>query len=157
MLEELVLQIGPAVGNATASNTSMQLAQSLSGLVTAVSLLVGAVVPLIVSVLSYVKARSHDPKIDNALDTAISVGKLTTATANKALENKESIKAAIEIGLAVTPEQAKKTLAEKQALIEKLSKEITATSAQISRLKPSIPGKADADTIPDLPRENDIK
>ena len=155
MLESILLQIAPATSNIT-TTTTPALSESLTGLVNAVSLLVGAVIPLIVSVLSYVKARSHDPKIDNALDTAISVGKLTTATANKALENKESIKAAIELGLTVTPEQAQKTLAEKQALVEKLNKEIAATTAQIKQLRPLIPGNADADTITNLPREKDF-
>jgi hypothetical protein len=128
-------------------------AESLTSLVTAISLLVGAVAPLIISSLSYIKAKSHDPKIDKALDTAISVGKLSTAVSNKALENKESIKAAIELGLAVTPEEAQKTIAQKQALLEKLNAEIAATSAQLKRLQPLIPGEANADTIADLPRE----
>jgi hypothetical protein len=41
-------------------------------------------------------------------------------------------------------------------LIDKLNKEIQATNAQISRLVPLIPGEANADTIPDLPREKDF-
>lgn len=147
MLDPILLQV------AGASATNPSIAESLTGLVTAVSLLVGAVVPLIISVLSYVKAKSHDPKIDKALDTAISVGKLSTAISNKALENKESIKSAVELGLSVTPEETQKTIAQKQALIDKLNGEIAATSAQLKRLQPLIPGEANADTIADLPRE----
>jgi hypothetical protein len=74
-----------------------------------------SITALILSVLSYVKAKSQDRKIDNALDTAMSVGKLATAMTNKVLENKESIKAAVELGLRVTPEDAQKSIAEKQA------------------------------------------
>jgi hypothetical protein len=50
------------------------------------------VAPLIVSGLAYVKAKSQDPKINEAADTGIYVGQLATATANKALENKQNIK-----------------------------------------------------------------
>ena len=46
---------------------------------------------------------------------------------------------------------------EKKALIDKLNKEIQATEAQIKRITPMIPGQANADTIPDLPRESDFK
>ena len=66
--------------------------ESISGLVNAVSLLVGAVVPLIIAVFSYVKAKSHDPKIDQAMNTGIAVGRIATATANKALENKKILR-----------------------------------------------------------------
>jgi hypothetical protein len=47
-------------------------------------------------------------------------------------------------------------LVEKQGLVEKLNKEIKATEAQIRRITPKIPGEANADTIPNLPREKDF-
>jgi hypothetical protein len=61
MFESLLLQ---AAGGTTVPTAS----ESLSGLINAISLLVGAVVPLIISVLTYVKASSHDPQIKKALE-----------------------------------------------------------------------------------------
>jgi hypothetical protein len=151
MLEQILFAI--AGTNSTNPPVPPTPAESLTSLVTAVSLLVGAVAPMIISSLSYVKAKSHDPKIDKALDTAISVGKLSTAISNKALENKESIRSAIQLGISITPEEAQKALAQKHELIEKLNGEIAATSGQLKRLQPLIPGEANADTIADLPRE----
>ena len=139
-----------------AGTTSPTSSESIGSLINAVSLLVGAVVPMIVASLSYVKARSHDPKINEALDTGIAVGKLATATANKALENKESIKSALQMGLSVVPQDQQQVITQKQTLIDQLTKEISATSAQINQLKPMIPGKANADTITNLPREKDF-
>jgi hypothetical protein len=132
------------------------ISESLSQLINSVALLVGVVAPLVVSGLAYVKAKSQDPKIKEAAETGIYVGHLATATANKALENKQNIKELIDFSLKVSPEDAKKMLAEKQALIDKLNKEIQATQAQIKRITPMIPGQANADTISDLPREKDF-
>src|SRR5918993_670248 len=115
--------------NNTAITTSTS--ESLSELINSVSLLVGVVAPLIVSGLAYVKAKSQDPKIKDAEETGIYVGRLATATANKALENKQNIKEMIDFGLKIAPEDAKKILVEKQGLVEKLNKEIQATEAQI--------------------------
>ena len=136
----------------TATGTA-DVAGSLAGFVNAVALLVGVVAPLIVSALAYVKAKSQDPKIDKAADTAIHVGQVATAMANKALENKQHIKEVFEVGLALAPEDARKMLTQNQARIDQLNKEIEATQAQIKRLLPYIPCEANADTIKDLPRE----
>jgi len=136
--------------------TTTTTSQSLGELINSVALLVGVVAPLIVSGLAYVKAKSQDPKIKEAAETGIHVGRIATATANKALENKQNIKELLELGLSVAPEDARRALAEKQALIDKLNKEIQATEAQIKRITPMIPGQANADTIPDLPREKDF-
>jgi hypothetical protein len=138
------------------TGTTTTTSQSLGELINSVALLVGVVAPLIVSGLAYVKAKSQDPKIKEAAETGIHVGRIATATANKALENKQNIKELLELGLSVAPEDARRALAEKQALIDKLNKEIQATEAQIKRITPMIPGQANADTIPDLPREKDF-
>lgn len=139
------------------SNTNNEsFSQSAGGLINSIALLVGVVAPLIVSGLAYVKAKSQDPKIKEAADTGIYVGQLATATANKALENKQNIKEIIDFSLKIAPEEAKKILVEKQGLLEKLNKEIQATQAQLKRITPMIPGNANADTIPDLPREKNF-
>lgn len=135
------------------TNTS-GVSQSLTELVNSIAILVGVVAPLIVSGFAYVKARSQDPKIKEAADTGIYVGLLATATANKALENKQKMKEVIDFSLMIAPDEAKKTLLEKKEFIDKLNKEIQATDAQIRRLTPMIPGQANADTISDLPRED---
>jgi hypothetical protein len=152
MYDPFIIQA--VLGNTTV--TTPTTSESLSTLVSSIALLIGAVVPIIISVLSFVKVQSHDPKIKDAMNTAISVGKLTTTISNKALENKESLKSAIEWGLSVTPEDSKNAILKKQELIDKLTAQIEATRAQLNRLTPDIPGKANADTIKDLPREDTI-
>ena len=140
------------------SNTgTSDISQSLGQLINSVALLVGVVAPLIVSGLAYVKSKSQDPKINQAIETGIHVGRIATATANKALENKQNIVSLIEVGLKTAPQEVQQAIDEKKALIDKLNKEIQATEAQIKRIAPMIPGQANADTIPDLPREEDFK
>jgi uncharacterized protein YybS (DUF2232 family) len=140
------------------SNTgTSDISQSLGQLINSVALLVGVVAPLIVSGLAYVKSKSQDPKINQAIETGIHVGRIATATANKALENKQNIVSLIEVGLKTAPQEVQQAIDEKKALIDKLNKEIQATDAQIKRIAPMIPGQANADTIPDLPREEDFK
>ena len=78
MFESVLLQVA---GNVTA--TTPTVTESLSTLVNAVALAVGAIAPIIVSILAFTKAKSHDPKINEAIDTGIAVGKMATATANK--------------------------------------------------------------------------
>jgi hypothetical protein len=41
--------------------------------------------------------------------------------------------------------------------MKKVTREIEATNAQISQLRPAVPPEADADTIKDLPREKDFQ
>lgn len=149
-----ILHISAQQQDGVAGTTTVS--QSLSELVNSVAILIGVVAPLIVSGLAYVKAKSQDPKIKEAMDTGIHVGQMATATANKALENKENIKELIDLGFKAAPEDVKKILEEKQAFIEKLNKEILATQAQIKRITPMIPGQANADTLADLPREKDF-
>ena len=135
MIEAVLMQVA---GTTTAATST--LAESLSTLVNSVALAVGAITPIIVSILAYTKAKSHDPKINEALDTGIAVGKVATATANKALENKQNIKTLIDLGLQTSPQDTQQAIASKQALIDRLNKEIQATTAQIKQLTPMVPG-----------------
>jgi hypothetical protein len=142
-----------AQGQAGPTTTTSDSATSLANIINSVALIIGVIVPLIVSGAAYVKSKSQDPKIREAADTAISVGRIATATANKALENKQHIKEVLEVGIALAPAEARKVLDENRARIDQLTREIQATEAQIKRLVPYIPGQANADSIPDLPRE----
>jgi hypothetical protein len=152
MFESILMQVA---GTATTA-VPPTVAESLSTLVNSVALAVGAIAPIIVSILAYTKAKSHDPKIDEAINTGIAVGKVATATANKALENKENIKSLIDVGLQIAPQDVQQAVAAKQGLIDKLNKEIQATTAQIKQLAPMVPGVANADSDPSLKRENDF-
>src|SRR5215217_1765323 len=143
----------PGATTTGAATATTDTAASLAGIVNSVAVIVGVIVPLIISGAAYVKSKSQDPRIQEAADTAINVGRISTAIANKALENKQHIKGALEVSLALTPPDAKTILDENRARIDQLNREIQATEAQIKRLVPSIPGQANADTIPDLPRE----
>ena len=148
-----ILQIYAQQNNTATTSTS----ESLSQLINSVALLVGVVAPLIVSGLAYVKSKSQDPKINEAINTGIHVGQMATTLSNKALENKQSIKALVELGLKAAPDEVQQAIDEKKALLIKLNKEIQATEAQIKQIAPMIPGQANADTIRDLPRETDFK
>ena len=136
---------------------TISISESISETINSVALLIGVVAPLIVSGLAYVKAKSQDPKIKEAIDTGIHVGQMATTLSNKALENKQNIKALVELGLKAAPDEVQQTIDEKKALLIKLNKEILATEAQIKQIAPMIPGQANADTIRDLPREMDFK
>ena len=149
MFEAVLMQIA-----GTTTVTTPTLAESLSTLVNSVALAVGAITPIVVSLLT--KAKSHDPKINEALDTGIAVGKVATATANKALENKQNIKTLIDLGLQISPQDTQQAIASKQALIDRLNNEIQATTAQIKQLTPMVPGAANADTDTTLKRENNF-
>jgi hypothetical protein len=104
-----------------------------------------------------VKSKSQDPKINEAIDMGTYVGQMATTISNKALENKQNIKALVEFGLKAAPDEVQQAIDEKKALLIKLNKEIQATEAQIKQIAPMIPGQANADTIRDLPREMDFK
>ena len=78
---------------------TISISESISETINSVGLLIGVVAPLIVSGLAYVKAKSQDPKIKEAIDTGIYVGQMATTLSNKALENKQNIKALAELGL----------------------------------------------------------
>lgn len=136
---------------------TISISESISETINSVALLIGVVAPLIVSGLAYVKAKSQDPKIKEAIDTGIHVGQMATTLSNKALENKQNIKALVELGLKAAPDEVQQAIDEKKALLIKLNKEIQATEAQIKQIAPMIPGQANADTIPNLPREMDFK
>lgn len=142
--------------NTNATTPPRTAAEVLAETINSIALLVGVVAPLIVSGLAYVKSKSQDPHINKALEDAKNVALVATAIAHKAVENKQNIKAVIETGLEAAPEDVQKVIEQRKALIDKLNKEIQATNAQLSRLVPMIPGEANADTIPDLPREKDF-
>ena len=97
-----ILQVYAQTQNNTATTS---ISQSINELINSVALLVGVVAPLIVSGLAYVKSKSQDPKINEAIETGIHVGRIATATANKALENKQNIKSLIEVGLKAAPNE----------------------------------------------------
>ena len=143
----------PGATTTGAATAPPDTASSLAAIVNSVSVIIGVIVPLIISGAAYMKSKSQDPRIQEAADTAINVGRISTAIANKAVENKKHIKELLEVGIALAPEDAKRLLDQNRARIDQLSREIQATEAQIKRLVPYIPGQANADTIPDLPRE----
>lgn len=71
---------------------TISISESISETINSVALLIGVVAPLIVSGLAYVKSKSQDPKINEAIETGIHVGQMATTISNKALENKQALK-----------------------------------------------------------------
>ena len=72
------------------------------------------------------------------------------------MKTKKNIKKLIDVGLQLAPQDAQQAIAAKQELIDKLNKEIQATTAQIKQLTPMVPGAANADTDTTLKRENNF-
>src|ERR671922_708122 len=103
-----ILQIYAQPQNNTDATTGIS--QSISELINSVALLVGVIAPLIVSGLAYVKAKSQDPKINEAIETGIHVGQMATTISNKALENKQNIKALVELGLKAAPDEVQQAI-----------------------------------------------
>ncbi len=136
----------------------MQAAASVTDatIVSSVAIIV-AVLAILVSGLAYIKAKTQDPKIMEAMDTAISVGRLSTLTASKAVENQENIRDLIKyIDRALETKDIEKTKAIRNHLIERLDKEIMVTNVQHKRLTAEIPPQANVDTDPLLLREADV-
>ena len=143
MFDSVLMQVAASVTDAT--------------IISSVAIIVG-VLALIVSSVAYIKAKSQDPRIQYAADTAVYVGRLSTLTARKAAENQENIRDLIKyIDLALEPKDIEKAKAMRNDLIEKLDKQIEVTNAQYNRLIPFIPGEANVDTDPTLPREEDLE
>jgi hypothetical protein len=126
---------------------------SISESINSFAILIGTIAPLIIALLAYMRTKTQDPKIQKAIDDATSVAILATTTANKTLENKQHIREALEVGVALAPEDARKALEANKAKIDQLNREIQATEAQLKRIVPLIPPEANADRIADLPRE----
>jgi type IV secretory pathway TrbL component len=95
---------------------TISISESISETINSVALLIGVVAPLIVSGLAYVKAKSQDPKIKEAIDTGIHVGQMATTLSNKALENKQNIKALVELGLKAAPDEVQQAIDEKKGI-----------------------------------------
>ena len=128
-------------------------AGSIGESINSVAVLIGTIAPLIIALFAYMRTKTQDPKIQKAIDDATSVAILATTTANKTLENKQHIREALEVGIALAPEDARKALEANKAKIDQLNREIQATEAQLKRIVPLIPPEANADRIADLPRE----
>jgi hypothetical protein len=101
---------------------TISISESLGELINSVALLIGVVAPLIVSGLAYVKAKSQDPKIKEAIDTGIHVGQMATTLSNKALENKQNIKALVELGLKPAPDEVQQAIDKKRHCLSSLTK-----------------------------------
>jgi hypothetical protein len=149
MFDSILMQVA-------VDGTGGTIAQLLSAFVNSVAILVG-VIALIISGLVYIKAKSQDPKIKQALDLGISLGRLSTLTAAKSSENKENMRALIDyVNSVLGSKDVEKTEAEGKDLFEKLDKEIKITNIQLKRLTAEIPAAANVDFDPLLPRESDV-
>ena len=69
-----ILQIYAQQNNTDTNSIS----ESISETINSVALLIGVVAPLIVSGLAYVKSKSQDPKINEAIDMGTYVGQMAT-------------------------------------------------------------------------------
>lgn len=128
------------------------MANSITALVTSIgslSVTVGTVIGL---VFTFIKARDAHGKAKQVEDTAFKIGQYATAFGAKTIENKENIKSITQLVLASSPEEARKTILQKQALIDALQKQIDADNAQLTKLSVQIPGDAQADNRDDLIR-----
>jgi hypothetical protein len=87
--------------------------KSITALIVAISTAVGTIGALVVAIASWIKLSSHYKEIQNAADTAVSVGKMATAFGQKTAEQQDEIKTVVEAITSFSPD-AKKMLDDKQ-------------------------------------------
>ena len=130
-------------------------AEQSTDLVVAIAAAVGTVASLALAVLNRMGLFKQKEALTESAKYAITFS-------NKITEDKEKIRALADAVYQIAPEDKKQVLDQVGIKMEGITKEILATEAQISRLKPSVVAKigdprADPDTDPNLPRENTVK
>jgi hypothetical protein len=122
-------------------------------LVIAITTAIGTVGALVASISAKIKQVSHSQRIDKIADEAQSIGQLATAFAQKTAEQQDELKTVADVITNLSPD-AKKLLEDQQKNMEYWRDRANAADQQIKRLLPLVPGDAQANNIPNLPREN---
>ena len=145
----LLMQAAPA-----AQQTVQQSAvDSAVALVTSIGAVIGTIGALVAGIAGFFKSKSHDPKIEKALDGVVDVGRLATTFGQKAVEQQKDMKTIAEVITTMSP-QAQKLLADNQKQVDYFKEKADIAQQQLNRLLPMIGKDAQANGMADLPRES---
>lgn len=126
---------------------------SAIGLIQSIGILIGTLGGLVAGVAGYLKAKTHDPRITKALETAEDGGKVATLAAQKIAETQKDQTTIAQVLTTLSPE-AKKLLEEQQKNMEYWKERASIAQQQVNRLVPMVPKNAQVNNIKDLPRES---
>jgi predicted transcriptional regulator len=141
MYEELIMQ---------ALNQSMvpppTAIQSTTALIVALATAIGS---LIAGISAYLKSINNQPKLENALTAAETIGKLATAFGQKTAEQEDELRRLAEVMVTISPDLEKKLQANRVD-IDHFRERTEVAQAQLEKLLALIPNpNAKANTMPD--------
>lgn len=127
-------------------STAEGFAESSTGLITAIGILIGAAAPLVIAIAGYMKAGK-------AKDIATTAGQGMTLFGQKTNEYADRIKNILQAGYNLSPEQAKEAANSVVDDIDKLTTQIQVGTQQFNVIRDNLPLEARADSNQSLPRE----
>ncbi len=121
--------------------------------VTSYAALIGMVGALIVGIAAFLKTKTQNPQICKALSDIQDIGHLSTAFSQKAVEQQKDLQTVASVITALSPE-AKSLLEAHQKDAEYWKEKANVATQQLGVLLPMVPKDAQANSMPDLPRES---
>lgn len=121
--------------------------------ITSYAAMIGVIGALVVGVAAFLKTKTQNPQICKALSDIQDIGKLSTAFSQKAVEQQKDIQTVASVITALSPE-AKALLESHQKDAAYWKEKANIASQQLGVLLPMIPREAQANAMPDLPRES---
>jgi hypothetical protein len=144
---------GPPPG-ASVSQPAPQPASSgtdaIVALVTAIATVVTTVGGMLAVLLPKIKTNSQE--LERAKEIAIEGSRAATFAARGILENKEEIKAVVDVGVNLAPKEAQLALEKNKAKLEEPTKEIEIKRKQFERLIQMVPKAGQIDLVEKFPR-----
>jgi predicted transcriptional regulator len=123
--------------------------QSTTALIVALATAIGTIGSLIAGISAYLKSINSQPKLENALTTAETIGKLATAFGQKTAEQEDELRRLAEVLVTISPDLEKKLQANRVD-IDYFRERTEVAQAQLEKLLALIPNpNAKANTMPD--------
>ena len=98
------------------------------------------------------KIKTNSQELEKAKEIAIEGSRAATFAARGILENKEQIKAVVDVGVNLAPKEAQLALEKNKAKLEELTKEIEIKRKQFERLIQMVPKEGQIDLVQQFPR-----
>lgn len=134
----------------SASQPATSDTDALLALVTAIATVVTTVGGMLAVLLPKIKTNSQE--LEKAKEIAIEGSRAATFAARGILENKEQIKAVVDVGVNLAPKEAQLALEKNKAKLEELTKEIEIKRKQFERLIQMVPKEGQIDLVQQFPR-----
>lgn len=145
MFEELLMQ----AANQTVPLVPASALESTTALIVALATAIGTIGSLIAGLSAYLKSINSQPKLNNALSTAESIGKLATAFGQKTAEQEDELRRLAQVLTTISPDLEKKLQANKVD-IDYFTERTDVARAQLEKLLALVPNpNAKANTLPD--------